>query len=50
MQKVDLLVFDLDGTLIRSGDDLAASVNHALKTLGLPTLTSKRSTDSSATA
>jgi len=39
MQKVDLLVFDLDGTLIRSGDDLAASVNHTLKTLGLPTLT-----------
>jgi phosphoglycolate phosphatase len=38
MQKVDLLVFDLDGTLIRSGDDLAASVNHTLDTLGLPTL------------
>jgi phosphoglycolate phosphatase len=39
MQEVDLLVFDLDGTLVRSGDDLAASVNHTLKTLGLPTLT-----------
>jgi len=36
MQKVDLLVFDLDGTLVRSGDDLAASVNYTLKTLGLP--------------
>jgi phosphoglycolate phosphatase len=39
MQQVDLLVFDLDGTLIQSGDDLAASVNHMLRTLGLPTLT-----------
>jgi len=39
MQKVDLLVFDLDGTLIRSGEDLAASVNYALKAVGLPTVT-----------
>jgi phosphoglycolate phosphatase len=38
MLQVDLLIFDLDGTLIRSGDDLAASVNHMLKALGLPTL------------
>lgn len=38
MQKVDLLVFDLDGTLVRSGDDLVASVNYTLKTLGLPIL------------
>jgi phosphoglycolate phosphatase len=38
MQKVDLLVFDLDGTLVRSGDDLTASVNYTLKTLGLPIL------------
>lgn len=39
MRKVDLLVFDLDGTLTRSADDLAASVNYTLQTLGLPTLT-----------
>jgi phosphoglycolate phosphatase len=39
MREVDLLVFDLDGTLTRSADDLAASVNHTLRTLGLPTLT-----------
>jgi phosphoglycolate phosphatase len=38
MRKVDLLVFDLDGTLTRSADDLAASVNYTLQTLGLPTL------------
>jgi len=29
-------VFDLDGTLVDSVDDLAASVNHALATVGLP--------------
>jgi phosphoglycolate phosphatase len=39
MQKVDLLVFDLDGTLVRSGDDLIASVNYTLETLGLTILT-----------
>lgn len=39
MQEADLLVFDLDGTLIRSGEDLADSVNYALKGVGLPTVT-----------
>lgn len=29
-------IFDLDGTLIDSATDLAASVNHALRLLGLP--------------
>jgi phosphoglycolate phosphatase len=38
MIKVDLLVFDLDGTLVSSAGDLAASVNHTLETLGLPAL------------
>jgi len=38
MQEVDLLVFDLDGTLVRSGDDLVASVNYTLKALDLPIL------------
>lgn len=33
-----LLVFDLDGTLADTREDLAASVNHALASLGLPTL------------
>lgn len=33
-----LLVFDLDGTLVDSKDDLAASVNYALAAAGLPTL------------
>lgn len=36
MRKADLLIFDLDGTLIRSGEDIAGAVNHALKALGLP--------------
>ncbi|MGC3997393.1 MAG: HAD-IA family hydrolase [Anaeromyxobacter sp.] len=31
-----LALLDLDGTLVDSVDDLAASVNHALATLGLP--------------
>ena len=31
-----LAVFDLDGTLVDSLDDLHASVNHALRTVGLP--------------
>ena len=37
MNCVDLLVFDLDGTLVTSGADIAASVNHALSMLGRPT-------------
>jgi len=33
---VDLLIFDLDGTLIESKWDIAYSVNHTLAALGLP--------------
>lgn len=33
---VDLLIFDLDGTLIESKWDIAHSVNHTLVALGLP--------------
>lgn len=32
------LVFDLDGTLVDSAPDIHATSNHALKTVGLPTL------------
>jgi phosphoglycolate phosphatase len=35
MKSVDLLVFDLDGTLVDSAADLAESVNYALSTIGL---------------
>jgi phosphoglycolate phosphatase len=38
MKSVDLMVFDLDGTLVRSEEDLAASVNYTLKSLGLPVI------------
>jgi phosphoglycolate phosphatase len=38
MKSVDLLAFDLDGTLIDSSEDLTASVNHALISLGVSTL------------
>jgi phosphoglycolate phosphatase len=34
--KYDTVLFDLDGTLVDSRADLAASVNHALKTAGQP--------------
>ena len=38
MKFVDLMIFDLDGTLVTSGVDIAASVNHTLKIMGLPTI------------
>ncbi|MBP2655560.1 MAG: HAD-superfamily hydrolase, subfamily variant 3 [Firmicutes bacterium] len=34
--KFDACIFDLDGTLINSLEDLAASTNYALKKLGFP--------------
>jgi phosphoglycolate phosphatase len=34
MLQIDLFVFDLDGTLVRSGDDLIAAVNHTLRSVG----------------
>ncbi len=33
-----LIVFDLDGTLIDSAADICAAVNHAIKSLGLPSV------------
>jgi phosphoglycolate phosphatase len=38
MKSVDLMIFDLDGTLVTSGPDIAASVNDMLATLGLPAI------------
>jgi phosphoglycolate phosphatase len=35
MKKIDLMIFDLDGTLVSSGTDLAVAVNYTLKELGL---------------
>ncbi len=35
-RDLDLIVFDLDGTLVDSLPDLAAAANHALSRLGLP--------------
>lgn len=34
--EAELLIFDLDGTLVSSGRDIAASVNATLRQLGLP--------------
>ena len=36
-KHIDLMVFDLDGTLIDSGGDIITSVNHTLKALDIPT-------------
>jgi phosphoglycolate phosphatase len=42
MKTIDLFIFDLDGTLAQTGEDLVLSVNYTLKTLGLSTLESGR--------
>ena len=36
MKHINLMIFDLDGTLVDSGGDIVASVNHTLKTLDIP--------------
>lgn len=36
MKRYDTVIFDLDGTLLNTLDDLANSINHALKTMGFP--------------
>lgn len=38
MIKVEFLIFDLDGTLADTGQDLVTAVNYTLKALGLATL------------
>ena len=39
MNVYDTYIFDLDGTLLDTLDDLAASTNYALRHNGLPTHT-----------
>jgi phosphoglycolate phosphatase len=38
MKKVDFIVFDFDGTLVNTGDDITAAVNHTLGALNIPIL------------
>jgi len=38
ISNIELLIFDLDGTLVDSRYDLCDSVNYALQEMGLPTL------------
>lgn len=40
MVRADLLIFDFDGTLVDSGEDLVISINSTLGKLGLPALPS----------
>jgi len=35
MKKIDLMIFDFDGTLVSTGDDLVNSINYTLKVLNL---------------
>jgi phosphoglycolate phosphatase len=37
MKHIELMIFDLDGTLVNSGGDIVASVNYALESLDIPT-------------
>jgi len=37
MKHIDLMIFDLDGTLVNSGEDIVTSVNHTLKALDIST-------------
>ncbi|MDQ7065982.1 MAG: HAD hydrolase-like protein, partial [candidate division KSB1 bacterium] len=38
MAEIDLIVFDLDGTLVDTRQDLTDAVNYALQKLGKPPL------------
>ncbi len=37
MKHIELMIFDLDGTLVNSGGDIVASVNYTLESLDMPT-------------
>jgi len=37
VKYIDLMILDLDGTLVNSGGDIVASVNYTLKSLDIPT-------------
>jgi len=36
MKHIELMIFDLDGTLVNSGGDIVASVNYTLKNMDIP--------------
>ncbi|MFC2091345.1 HAD family hydrolase [Elusimicrobiota bacterium] len=42
MKKVDLIIFDIDGTIVDSVKDISNAVNYALRTMGLREKTEKQ--------
>jgi phosphoglycolate phosphatase len=45
MKKIDLMIFDFDGTLVSTGTDLSNAVNYTLKSIGLDKRTEKEIID-----
>jgi len=41
MRKLDLIIFDFDGTLVETGTDLVQAINFMLRTLRLPERTTE---------
>jgi len=35
MKPIDLMIFDFDGTLVDTGEDIVRAVNHTLRSLGI---------------
>lgn len=45
MKRYDTIIFDLDGTLLNTSEDIGDSINYALNKLGLPRITMQKVTE-----
>ena len=45
MKQYDTIIFDLDGTLLNTSEDIGDSINYALNKLGLPQITMQKVTE-----